>query len=77
LRNDSGETLDLFYTLPGGSPIHAVVPAGPGLVLFFAPGLVTLHGAFANSDTLNITVGSYANASDCRFITQGMIAKSS
>jgi hypothetical protein len=59
LRNDSGETLDLFYTLPGGSQIHAVVPPGPGLVLLFAPGLITLHGAFANSDTLNITVGSY------------------
>jgi hypothetical protein len=76
LRNGSGETLDLFFTVNGGSPTHAVVPPGPGTVLF-GTGLITLHGAFANSDTLTITVGSYATLTDCHFITQGMIAKSS
>lgn len=75
MSNGSGETLDLFPAINGGTPFHAVVPPGPG-VMFFASGLVTLHGAFANGDTLNITVANYATATDCHFITQGMIAKS-
>jgi hypothetical protein len=75
LRNGSGETFDLFYTRDGGAPIHSVVPPGPG-VLILGGELVTLHGAFANGDTLNITVANYATATDCHFITQGMIAKS-
>jgi hypothetical protein len=75
LGTDGVETIDLFFTQNGSLPIHAVVPPGPG-VLFFAPGLDTLHGAFANGDTLNITVAHYATATDCHFITQGMIAKS-
>ncbi len=75
VRNGSGETLDLFAAINGGTPFHAVVPPGPG-VMFFASGLVTLHGAFANGDTLNVTVANYATTTDCHFITQGMIAKS-
>ena len=74
IDNSSGETLDLFYTRDGGSPLHNVVPPGPtGLIL--GGELITLHGAFANGDTLNITVANYATTTDCHFITQGMIAK--
>jgi hypothetical protein len=76
LRNDSAETFDLFQTVNGGVPFHSVVPPGPG-VLVFGTGLITLHGAFANNDTLTLTIGNYATATDCHFITQGMIATSS
>jgi len=76
LRTDGVETIDLFFTQNGSLPIHGGIPPGPG-VLFFAPGLDTLHGAFANGDTLNITTANYATTTDCHFITQGMIAKSS
>jgi collagen triple helix repeat protein len=74
LLNGSGETLDLFVSPNGDAPYHTFIQ--PAVTFFFGPGLVTLHGAFANGDTLNITVGSWATATDCHFITQGMIAKS-
>src|SRR6478609_7751705 len=45
LRTDGVETIDLFVTQNGSLPIHGGIPPGPG-VLFFAPGLDTLHGAF-------------------------------
>jgi len=74
LLNGSGETLDLFVSPNGDAPFHTFIQ--PGLTFFFGGGLVVLQGAFANGDTLNVTVGGYATATDCHFITQGMIAKS-
>ena len=80
-RNDSAETFDLFQAANGSVSIHGIVPPGPG-VLQFNNGppsngsLITVHGAFANNDTLTLTIGSYATATDCHFITQGMIATS-
>jgi hypothetical protein len=74
LLNSSGETLDLFVSPNGDAPFHTFIQ--PGVTFFFNGGLVILHGAFANGDTLNITVGGWATATDCHFITQGTIAKS-
>ena len=74
LRNISGEALDLFVRPNNGASFHDVVQ--PAFTALFGSGLVTLHGAFANGDTLNVTIGSYETATDCHFITQGTIARS-
>src|SRR4051794_23885469 len=76
LDTDAVEALDLFFTRDGGAPIHPVF--GPALAGFIFGGeLVTVHGAFANGDTINMTMANYVTATDCHFITQGTIAKSS
>jgi collagen triple helix repeat protein len=75
LHTDAVEALDLFFARDGGAPIHAAFPPGGG-VMFLGGELDNVHGAFANGDTLNITIAHYATATDCHFITQGMTAKS-
>jgi len=75
LFTDAVETFDLFFTVDGGPPLHPVLPPGGG-VLFLGGELDTVHGVFANGDTINMTIANYATATDCHFITQGMIAKS-
>jgi hypothetical protein len=82
LDNASGEAIDLFSTVNNGAPLHAIYPFQPPSVgiTFGGTALVNeivLFGTFANGDTLNVTIGSYPTATDCHFITQGMIAKSS